>query len=141
MKYLILLVASLFICGCATSPVSSSSASVVPSDRLLSGYAPLSSPAPGKVKITIVRDSGMLGAAVPAKLSIEGADVAKFRRSERLDLYLDPASYIFGLEPSPRLAGALVEATFENKPGKDYYFRISDSGDGHFVLQPSTHLN
>ena len=95
---------------------------------------------PELVHVTIVRDAGMLGSGPSAKLSINGADVAKLRTSERLDIYLKPGSYIFGVEPSPRLMGALVESSFDLAKGKQYVFRISVSTGGSLVFQPSARL-
>jgi hypothetical protein len=83
----------------------------------------------------------MLGAAAPAKLSIDGIDIAKLRNRDRLDIYLKPGSYIFGVVPSPQLAGALVEESFNIQPDKHAYFRISVTTGGSFAIQASAQLD
>ncbi len=126
--------------ACATAPVAYKTATPVSETNLLEGYSIYAEPKPGYSRVIVVRDSGMLGAASPAKLSIDGVAIAKFWSRERLELYLPPSTYIFGVEPSPRLMGAFVETTYEIKPGKSYGFRISLDGSGSFSFQQSTQL-
>ena len=83
----------------------------------------------------------MLGAGAPAKFSIDGVDIAKLRNRERLDIYLKPGSYIFGVVPSPQIAGALVEESFNIQAGKHHYFRISVPTGGAFAIQASAQLD
>jgi len=140
MKTIISLLVFVFIAGCATSPVPYHEASSVSASDLLEGYSRYSQPKEGSVRVILVRDSGMLGAAVPAKLSIDAIAVAKLWSSQRLELFLMPDSYIFSVEPSPRLGGALVEREIQIKNGKSYAFRISLDGSGSFSIQQSTQL-
>lgn len=82
----------------------------------------------------------MLGAAASAKLSIDGVAVAKLWPAQRIELFLVPRDYIFAVEPSPRLGGAVVEREIEIKSGKSYAFRISLDYGGAFSIQQSTRL-
>lgn len=140
MKITLPLILAGLLAGCATSPVTFTAAMPVSAKNLLECHEKYSRPIPESVRIVIVRDSGMLGAAVPAKLSIDGCPVAKLWSSERLELFLVPGDYIFAVEPSPRLGGALVEKDVRITEGKSYSFRISLDGSGSFSLQPSTHI-
>ena len=140
MKYLGIFSIICWLSGCATTPVPYTDATSVPQDNILEGYKQFSNQAENRSRVIVVRDSGMLGAALPAKLSINGTEVAKLWSSERLELFLEPGTYIFGVEPSPRLGGALVETTFEIRSGKSYAFRISLTLSGAFSFQQSTQL-
>ena len=130
----------MLVSSCATSPVPYSEASPVSISNLLEGYHKYSQPLEGTVRVVVVRDSGMLGSALPAKLSIDGTAVAELWSSHRLELFLIPDSYIFALEPSPKLGGALVEKEVQIKSGKSHSFRVSLDQSGSFSLQPSTQL-
>jgi len=128
------------LCGCATTPVPYEKASPIDAGNYLEGYAAYSSPSDQTVRVIVVRDSGMLGAAAPVKLSINGIGVAKLWSSQRIELFLQTATYIFGVEPSPRLGGALVERDIHIAPENPKAFRIALDGGGAFSLQASTQL-
>ena len=141
MKTLLSLLAIIgLVSACATSPVPYKSASPAASANLLEGYGKYAHSTPEAVRVIVVRDSGMLGAASPAKLSIDGVAIAILWSSERVELFLPPSTYIFSVEPSPRLGGALVEKEVRIAAGRSYSFRISLDGSGSFNLQPSTQL-
>ena len=140
MRLIAIAVATILLASCATAPVRYATATPVSQSNLLEGYNNYAKPSDGYSRVIVVRDSGMLGAALPAKLSIDGVAIAELWSSERIELYLPPATYIFGVEPSPRLGGALVETTYEIKPGKSYAFRISLDYGGSFKFQQSTQL-
>lgn len=126
--------------GCATSPVPFQKATPVSESNFLEGYVAFSQPVTGSVRVIVVRDSGMLGAAVPAKLSVNGHGVAKLWSSQRIELFMPPAVYIFSVEPSPRLGGALVERDISIAEENPHAFRIALDGGGAFSLQASTQL-
>ena len=140
MKFLLPLAITCLVSACATSPVAFTAASPVAPSNLLEGYAAYARETTRTVRVIVVRDSGMLGAAASVKLSIDGKEVAKLWSSQRLELFLPPSAYIFSVEPSPRLGGALVERDVLISPNGKYAFRISLDGSGSFSLQPSTQL-
>ena len=140
MKTIVIFLACCLLAGCATSPVSYVTAEPVSPTNLLVGYQKFSSNTEGARRVIVVRDSGMLGSAIPAKLSINGIDVAKLWSSQRIEFFLQPDIYIFGVVPSPKLGGALVETTVDIKSGRSYALRISLPGNGPFSLQQSTQL-
>ena len=140
MRAVLVLPFLLALTACATRPIAATNAAPVPTERILAGYADFSSATAEKVKVIVVRDPGLLGAASPAKLSIDGVPIATLRTKERLEFYLIPGSHIFGVEPSPRLWGTVTEQSFEIKPDKIYFFRISLTSGDAFLIQPSTQI-
>jgi hypothetical protein len=129
----------LLLSGCATTPVPAASAQLVPPDRLLAGYAALATPSADSVRVVLVRDAGMLGSGPSAKLAIDGKEIAKLRTREKVEVFLKPGTYIFSVEPSPRLGGALVEKSFDIQTDKPRHFRISIS-EQSLDIQPSAQL-
>ena len=140
MKFASILLVILLLGGCATGPTLYSEAAPVSASNILDGYQKFSQPKEGFIRVIIVRDTGMLGAASPAKLSIDGEAVAKFWSGERLELFLPPDTYVFALEPSPRLLGSVAEHEVVIKAGKPTAFRIALDLKGTFSLQRSTLL-
>jgi len=72
--------ATLLLAGCgivSTTPMKVSKSQLVSSDRLLSGYSALAQASPSKAKVVAIRDAGLLGAAAPDRLSVDGAPVAR----------------------------------------------------------------
>lgn len=139
-KAAIILLSFVFLAGCATTPISYSDATPVPKSNLLEGYGKFAKANPGYSRVVVVRDSGFQGGGVPAILNIEGAPIAKFWTSESVELFLSPDTYIFGLEAGGVGWGLpYVETTFEIKPNKTYWLRIS-SGVNGFSLQQSTQI-
>ena len=128
--------------GCATSPVKVSQSQRVSGNRLLSGYSALAQPSPAKARVIVIRDAGMLAVAAPARLSVDGAPVARFWAGERVEFYLPGGDHIFAVQSDAQLQivrSALIENSFSFKPGRTYYFRISIT-ESSFFIQPSTQL-
>ena len=140
MKHIaIICIAVLLFCGCATSPVKVSEARQVPPSRLLAGYSTVARPGANTAKVVVVRDSGFLGSAAPAKLTIDGSPVARLWSGERIQFYVSAGDHVFGARPDPQVMGALTENSFSFTPGRTYYFRISIS-ESSFRIQPSAQL-
>ena len=138
-KLLFSLVCTISLVGCATSPVKVSESQQVSSDRLLSGYSALAQSSPSKAKVIVIRDAGVLGAGAPARLSVDGAPVARLWPGKRVEFYLRSGDHILGVSPDPQLTGALTENSFSFTPGRTYYFRISIT-ESSLRIQPSTQL-
>ena len=126
----------LLLASCATSPVKTSESRAVPSSRLLSAYGHFSQSSSDRARIVIIRDAGILGAGAPAKLRVDGAPVALLWPGERVELFVSAGDHIFGVEPHPRLMGALSEASSSAVAGRTYHFRISIS-ESSFKIQPT----
>lgn len=63
MKHTSLILMTVFVAACTTSPVKVSESQQVSSDRLRSGYPALAHALPDKAKVVVIRDAGLLGAA------------------------------------------------------------------------------
>jgi hypothetical protein len=131
----------LLMSGCSTSPVQLSDSTMVPAGRLLPGYQAISKPGDGKAKVVVVRDSGMLGAAIKAKILVNGDAVGLLWSSERLEFYLPLGDHILGVMPEPQLAGALQENSYSFKDPKTYFFRFSVSESEGAMLRPTTQIH
>jgi opacity protein-like surface antigen len=141
MKAFIAIIAATLLTACATSPMAYNAATPVAPSNLLDGYTNYTIQREGYSRVIVVRDSGMHGAGLMAKLTIDGVGIAKFWSGQRLELFLQPAVYVFGIQASPSLGHALVETTYDIKQGKGYGFRISlDNQVGTFSFQQSTHV-
>ena len=140
MRFFIIFVVIGLMSGCSTRPVPYHLSDPVPHSSLFDGYKLHSQSGDGLVRVVFVRDSGVYGSGMPAKLSIDGLSIARFWAGESIEIYLIPNSYIFAVEPFPRLGGAIVEREINISTDKSYAFRISLDGSGSFSLQQSTHL-
>jgi hypothetical protein len=126
------------ISGCATSHVPPDQASDVPTDRITNRkyLAPeadrTSSPS------LFVRDSGLYGAGVTIYLFINGVEVAGFRPSERLQLYLYPGEYLIGVQSRPNFGfEQFIETPFRIEASQRYAFRIGIDYDKAIVQRTS----
>lgn len=130
---------SVALTGCtATSPVNVSVARSIPSNNLLEGYSGYSQPSPERCHVVIVRDSGAYGGAALVKFYVNGITIAKINSREKLDLYLAPGEYTFGVEPTPNLISPLNEYSQKVSLNEIYFYRISATpGVPAFVLQRS----
>src|SRR5437763_14753853 len=99
MKHASILFIATLLAGCATSPVKVSESRQIPPGRQLSGYSALAQPSPAKAKVVVIRDAGMLGAGAPARLSVDGAPVARLWSGERVQFYLSSGDHIFSVRP------------------------------------------
>lgn len=83
--------------GCTTSPISSKAAKPVPKDRMFA----LNTPGPGLVKMTVTRDSGLLGSGCYVGLALAGQFVARFDPEESADFYVTPGPVQMSAVPDP----------------------------------------
>jgi hypothetical protein len=120
MKHTSLILITLFLAGCATSPVKVAESQQVSSDRLLSGYSALAQSSPSKARVVVIRDAGVLGAGAPARLSVDGAPVVRLWLGKRVEFFLSSGDHILGVSPDPQLTGALTENSFSFTPGRTY---------------------
>jgi hypothetical protein len=144
MKKAVWIFAALFmLAGCSTDPVAFSKAKEVKPDNLREAYAKYSQPKEGSARVIVVRDSGVLGSGGRALLTVDGEPIAEFWSGERLELFLPPNNYIFGVQGKLGAisAGPLTEVTGTIKPNRTNAFRISVTyGDSAFKFQPTTQI-
>jgi hypothetical protein len=126
---------SLMAAGCETSPTGMSTSQPVAKERIVQlPVAHSEHPA----RVTIVRDEGLLYAAAPARLSLNGKPVATFRPRNSLTFSLDPGEYVFGLDAAAaiNLFPQLREYSLNAKAGEHYYYLITAAAEG-LILQRS----
>lgn len=121
--------------ACATSPVPTSEAELVPASRVINGG--MLQAAVGAVAITIKRDSGMNTGACATRVWINGAPVADVRTSEKLVVYLKPGNYMLGAETNAPCAGRLAELEMIVGPNRPTTYRMGYGSSGEFALSPS----
>ncbi len=115
----------LIISGCATTPVSPTQASAIPGSRIsVSKYQQKPHAEPSS-QLVFVRDSGLYGAGTTIYLFINGEEIAGFRPSETLKIFLAPGEYLIGVQSRPNFG---LEQFIENpariEPDQSYAFRI-----------------
>jgi hypothetical protein len=142
MKNLFLVFTLLLIAGCSTEPVAYKDARPVSDKNLLVGYQIYSQQKDGSVRVTIVRDSGLLNEIIAIKLSINKIEVANILPSERLDLFLMPGDYTFAIEyVKSIIPPSKVERPVQINIEKSYAFRINTKYPHNVLsLVPSTLL-
>jgi hypothetical protein len=128
---------SLTVVGCATSPVPPSEANVVPSGRVFSQkYATLTSNK--QSTLTFIRDSGLYGAGENIHLYINGEDMASFRPSEKLQVFLNPGEYLIGVHSVPSFGvEQFVETPYVLSESQSYSFRIGIDSNRAIVQRTS----
>lgn len=97
MKYFsICFVLIAIISGCTTVPVTPDIAIQVPQNRLVNQEFSL----PDSIrdlKVTFIRDSGLIGGGCYIVLSMNKKIIAKLEVSEKVSIYLKEGNYIFGV--------------------------------------------
>lgn len=133
-KALFLLAASLLLSGCATQPVSSTSAVLVPATRLHN--AALTVPDAGKLKITVTRDSGFVASGCAVNVLIDRQLVASLKPAERVVFYVEHGQHILGAQMPGGICGKEVVQTSLQAP----VYRIGFSAEGTTIkLEPSAY--
>ncbi len=128
------------LAGCATTPVSSDVAKSVPADRV---FAFQTSAGPDAGTVEVIRDSGFLGKGCNAFVYIDGKEAASMATSEKVDFSVLPGQHIFSTGPTDKGLcglngkGALNRAiTIEVKPNHVSIYRLAVLGDGGVTPMP-----
>jgi hypothetical protein len=93
----VLLVGVLIFAGCVTTPVATTDARDVPSNRIVSSI--YSAPAPETGILIIKRDRGFVGSACNSRVSLDGVPIADIDVGEKIELYPPVGEYIVGSKP------------------------------------------
>lgn len=129
--------------SCATTPVNISDSCLVSSNRLLEGYANVSTPSDETARIIVIRDSGFVGAGGKAILYLDGSPLASFQTRERIEFYPKYGNHLLGITPEVfgiSSKSDLIENNFNFEAGKTYFFRISVFNQ-YLILQPTTQIH
>ena len=135
-KLTILLSSSLLILsGCATQPISNSSAIEAPMNRILDRQ--FLQPATGTGEVIIKRDSGFGGSACSSRIFVDGRPVADIRVSEKIVLYLPEGDHILSAWPNGICGGGMTEVRAVIKAGVQSSFRVGYGSNGDFSINPT----
>ena len=132
------LACSLLLAACATQAVKPSLASPVPPDRI-SNETILSTNAGQETSAaTFVRDSGIYGIGETIYLYIDGQEIAGFRPSEKLTIYVPKGEHLLGVQSRPNFGlEQFIESPTNFIGGREYSFRISIDGSKAIVQRTS----
>jgi hypothetical protein len=135
MKLIVGALAVALLAGCASSAIPVSQADPVPRDEL---YAFQNKPGGESGKVTVVRDSGMVGSGCDIVVYVDGRKAAKIGTGQRASFYLPPGnpSIGAGLAGSGLCGGAAIRTISANvQSGKESLYRISGDMSG-FIIGP-----
>lgn len=131
---LLLLWATIFIGGCATSakPIPTEQAKQVPTDRILDQK--LMSPDAGRVSIVIKRDVGLV-AICSVRFFVNGAAIADLMKGEKIELFLSPGDHMFAFNGNSVCEGTLVEGRVTVKENEPQTYRITQGAGGIYMTR------
>lgn len=129
---LILSLAALALAGCASVPTAPEAAKPAPSARVFAGQGA------GEAVVTVVRDSGVVGAACYFGVYLDGKLAARLDVGERVRFNVAPGEVLLGVSRDPQGSGGCstqmdpVYRTVETllKPGQEKTFRLALSLEG-----------
>lgn len=133
MKLFVGALAVALLAGCASSAIPVNQAEPVPRDEL---YAFQSKPAGESGKVTVVRDSGAVGAGCDIVVYVDGRKAAKIGTGQRASFYLPAGtpSLGVGLAGSGLCVGAAIRTISATvQAGKESLYRISGDTTGFYI--------
>lgn len=134
-KYaLILAVTTIFLNGCATSPVSdidSRNTTSSINEKFLKKEKNSS-------QLIIKRDSGFMGSACSYKVLINNEYVVSLNGGEKVTLFLTSGNYIITTTANGICGGGVASVETVLSPNKNKSYRISSGQDGTIQIQPSS---
>ena len=119
--------------GCASSAIPVSQAKQVPANEL---YAYQTKPSGESGKVTVVRDSGMVGSGCDIVIYVDGRKAGKIGTSQRASFYLPPGtpSLGVGLAGSGLCIGVAIRTISANvQANKESVYRISGDMQGFYI--------
>lgn len=121
------------LAGCATQPVPSSAAKMIPTDQVIDPtYLP---DRPGTGSVTIKRDSGFLGGGCTTRVLVNASPVADLKHSEKIVLHLAPGDYVFSAQGTGLCKHAdTAEVSSSITAGAAIAFRIGSPSGGGLVI-------
>ena len=112
--------------ACATTPISSTQAVPVPSNRhLLYRHA-----SAGTTPVLIKRDTGFTSVACATRIFVNGDLAALVRAGEKVTIHIPTGEVIFGAEPGGICFGGLIEQVAMLTSGKPMQYRIGYDHNG-----------
>jgi hypothetical protein len=129
---IILAIAAVSVSGCATSPVSSSSAPDVPPQRIINSS--LTTPFQGAALLVVTRDRGLMGSACNSRVFIDGQPIADLAPGERVVAYVLEGEHVVGATATGICGGGTAETGAAVKAGQSKAYRISSGQGGDYAI-------
>ncbi len=126
-----LIILSLLLAGCATTPISNEEAISVPVDA---SYLHQTA---NTGKVTIKRDSGYAASLCSTQIFVNAVPIANIDISEKVVIYLPAKDYIFSALANGICAGGLTEINGTVQAGKELTFRVGYGSNGEFSINPT----
>lgn len=128
-----ILVGGLVLQACSTTPISSSEATPVPSERRF--VEPVQGcDTCGTVALT--RDAGFMGAACSVTAHFDGRKIAELKPGESVSFPAQPGQHVLEAEPG-FCAGNRVGTTVLVESRRKFTYRIGRDHNGSIMLVPS----
>ena len=121
--------------GCATTPISTSSARDVPSTRVLNSA--LLERKEGFGQVVVKRDEGLSASACNSRVFANGTPVAEIAPGEKVIFYLPEGEQMLAAKATGICIGGLVETKASVSRSRPAVFRISYGSSGEFSIQPT----
>ncbi|BET62260.1 hypothetical protein [Yersinia pseudotuberculosis] len=135
MRKIALLALSAALAGCATSPVATKDAKMIPGHQILNASITQSKENTGKV--IIKRDSGFVGSVCLTRIFVDGNEVADLNTSEMVIVYPAYGEHIFSAWPKGICGGGMSEQSGNVTEGRALMYRIGYGTNGDFGLHPT----
>lgn len=129
-KTFALIVASILLAACSTTPLNSTRAERVHPEATTR----YSQQTHGTLPLIVTRDSGLLGSACSTEITLDGEVVAYLRQGQTVTLFVPAGEYVLGAKPGMICFGNLVETDAVVKPGRPANFRVSLNTNGTMML-------
>lgn len=126
---------TLALCGCATTPISSEQAILIPKNQVIDNRYMEQSPGTGEV--IIIRDDGFVGSACSSTVFVDYVPIAVLWRAEKIVLYLPEGDHIFGAWPKGICGGGQFENRGTVQIGKRITFRTGYGPKGDYYIVPN----
>lgn len=121
--------------GCATTPISTSSARDVPNTRVLN--SDLLERKEGFGQVVVKRDEGFSASACNSRVFANGTPVAEIAPGEKVIFYLPEGEQMLAAMATGICIGGLVETKASVSRSRPAVFRISYGSSGEFSIQPT----
>ncbi|HCX90080.1 MAG: hypothetical protein COW04_03505 [Deltaproteobacteria bacterium CG12_big_fil_rev_8_21_14_0_65_43_10] len=124
----------LILCSCATVPIPTEQAKLVPKNQVIDDRYLDQKPATGE--IIIKRDTGS-GSACSSRIFVDAIPIADLWSGEKIIIFLPEGDHIFSAWPNGICGGGLSETRGTVTPGKRLIFRIGYGSNGDYFIVPT----